>query len=122
MFKDGVPIYQQVADLIAKEIIAGKYQAEDLVPSTNEIALLYRINPATAGKGVNMLVDLGIVYKRRGIGMVVTADAKEIIVKQRKAKLLEDFITPLVKEARVLGISEKELLERLSQEMKNVGS
>ena len=60
------------------------YPEETQVPSTNEFAAFHRINPATAGKGVNLLVDEGILYKKRGIGMFVADGARERLVAKRR--------------------------------------
>src|ERR1700710_2074877 len=74
---DSRPIFLQIAEAIENDILAGNLAEEAQVPSTNEFAAFYRINPATAGKGVNLLVDEGILYKKRGIGMFVATGAKE---------------------------------------------
>ena len=86
---------------------------EEKIPSTNEIAKLYSINPATAAKGINILVEEGIVYKKRGIGMFVTEGAKEKIKERRKEEFFENFITTLVKEAERLDISRTELMDMI---------
>jgi GntR family transcriptional regulator len=72
---DGAPIFSQVADRLAEEIAEGALAEGDRVPSSNELAAFYRINPATAAKGINVLADDGLLEKRRGIGMFVAAGA-----------------------------------------------
>ena len=79
-------IYLQIREMIERDILRDNLQEEERVPSTNELAKLYAINPATAAKGINLLVDEGILYKKRGIGMFVAAGAKEQIKKKKKAQ------------------------------------
>lgn len=105
MLDSDQPIFVQIAQHISAQILAGAYAEETQVPSTNEFAAYYRINPATAGKGVNLLVDRGILYKKRGIGMFVATGARDILARERKAQFMDSFITPLVAEARSLGLT-----------------
>ena len=80
MIEEGKPIFVQIAELIENDIIDGALEEESQVPSTNEFAAFHRINPATAGKGVNRLVEDGILYKKRGIGMFVATGARQRLV------------------------------------------
>ncbi|QFT87373.1 HTH-type transcriptional repressor YtrA [Bacillus sp. THAF10] len=107
--KSDIPIFQQVAELIESGILEGSMLEGERVPSTNEFAKYYHINPATAAKGINQLVDQEILFKKRGVGMFVADGAKNIILAKRKNAFFTDFIIPLKKEAQKLGISEKEL-------------
>ena len=115
---EGRPIFLQIAERIENDIISGSLPEEAQVPSTNEFATFYRINPATAGKGVNLLVDAGILYKKRGIGMFVAEGSKAIILKNRRTQFETDFVRPLVQEAKKLGISEPQLNEMISNTSK----
>jgi DNA-binding transcriptional regulator YhcF (GntR family) len=99
------PIFQQIAEQIENDIISGALPEETQVPSTNEFAAFHRINPATAGKGVNLLVDEGILYKKRGIGMFVAEGAKARLVAKRRDQFRQQFVAPLLAEASKLGIS-----------------
>ena len=103
------PIFQQIAEQIENDIIAGLLPEETQVPSTNEFAAFHRINPATAGKGVNLLVDTGILYKKRGIGMFVAAGSRERLVAERRERFREQYIQPLLVEAEKLGITAEQL-------------
>ena len=109
------PIFQQIAEQIENDIISGVLPEETQVPSTNEFAAFHRINPATAGKGVNVLVDEGILYKKRGIGMFVAEGARARLVAQRRDQFRDQFLTPLLAEAAKLGISQDELTTMLRQ-------
>ena len=101
-------IYIQIKEMIENDILRNILLEEERVPSTNELAKLYAINPATAAKGVNLLVDDGILYKKRGIGMVVATGAKQKIMEKRKENFYDDYIKSLLAEAASLGITKQE--------------
>ena len=107
-------IYLQLKEMIERDILRDILLEEERVPSTNELAKLYAINPATAAKGVNLLVDEGILYKKRGIGMFVSAGAKEAIRKKRREHFFEDYVKAMLAEAANLGISKEELIEMIA--------
>ena len=97
---DSRPIFLQIAELIEGDIVAGALAEEAQAPSTNEFAAFYRINPATAAKGINKLVDEGILYKKRGIGMFVATGARTRLLERRREEFFHDFVQPLTREAR----------------------
>jgi GntR family transcriptional regulator len=109
------PIFQQIAEQIENDIVSGALPEESQVPSTNEFAAFLRINPATAGKGVNLLVDNGTLYKRRGIGMFVAEGARARLVADRRDRFSEQFITPLLAEADKLGITREQLTDMIEK-------
>ena len=104
------PIYIQIAEIIEDEILKENIEEEERVMSTNELSEFYQINPATAGKGLNLLVDQGILYKKRGMGMYVAEKAREKIIDKRKNEFHKQYIKDVVKEAVKLGITKQELL------------
>jgi GntR family transcriptional regulator len=106
---DGAPLFAQVAERLADEIADGALAEGERVPSTNELAAFYRINPATAAKGIGMLADDGLVEKRRGIGMFVAAGARARLLADRRKRFAERYVEPLVAEASRLGIDANEL-------------
>ena len=108
-------IYLQIGEMIETDILRGILLEEEQVPSTNELAKLYVINPATAAKGVNLLVDEGILYKRRGIGMFVAKGARAKILSKRKAAFAQAHIAPLLHEASSLGITTEELINMIKE-------
>ncbi|MFF2052687.1 GntR family transcriptional regulator [Leifsonia sp. NPDC058194] len=116
MIEEGKPIFVQIAEQIEDDIIDGVYPAEGQVPSTNEFAAFYRINPATAGKGVNLLVDEGILYKKRGIGMFVSTGARERLVAKRREAFRDEYLRPLLAEAAKLGIDPSQLAQMIQTE------
>ena len=108
-------IYIQIKEMIENDILRDILLEEERVPSTNELAKLYAINPATAAKGVNLLVDEGILYKKRGIGMFVATGAKRQIVEKRKKDFYDDYVKSLLAEAGSLGITKKELISMIME-------
>lgn len=115
---DSKPIYLQIKELIEDSIINDQIKAGERVPSTNELAKFYHINPATARQGMNELVNENILRKQRGVGMFVTENAKEILIENRKKQFYENFIVPLKEEAKKLKISKEQLIEMLEKEGK----
>lgn len=108
-------IYIQIKEMVENDILRDILLEEERVPSTNELAKLYAINPATAAKGINLLVDEGILYKKRGIGMFVTEGAKKRIMEKRKKNFYDDFVKSLMAEASSLGITKKELIAMIEE-------
>jgi GntR family transcriptional regulator len=107
---EGAPIFSQIAEGLAHEIAVGTLAEGDRVPSTNELAAYYRINPATAAKGINVLTDSGLVEKRRGVGMFVSTGARERLLADRRERFAERYVEPMVAEANRLGIDADALL------------
>jgi GntR family transcriptional regulator len=101
---DGTPLFVQIAEQLADDIDDGGLAEGARVPSTNELAAFYRINPATAAKGINLLVDDGVLEKRRGIGMFVAAGAQEQLRAGRRKRFAEQYVDPMLAEANRLGI------------------
>lgn len=112
---DDKSIYLQISQMIETDILRGILLEEERVPSTNELARLYTINPATAAKGINLLVDEGILYKKRGIGMFVASGAAEAIRRRRKQEFYEVRLSQLLAEAQSLGITKEELIEQIGK-------
>ncbi|TPW75951.1 GntR family transcriptional regulator [Schumannella soli] len=112
---DSRPIFLQIAEQIENDIIAGELAEETQVPSTNEFAAFHRINPATAGKGVNLLVDAGVLYKKRGIGMFVAEGARARLIDDRRTAFAEQFVAPLLAEAAKLDITPEQLSAMITE-------
>jgi len=108
---EDTPLFAQVAGRLAEEIADGGLAEGERVPSSNEMASYYRINPATAAKGISMLADEGLLEKRRGIGMFVAAGARQQLLEQRRKQFTERHIEPMIAEASRLGIDTDELVE-----------
>ena len=111
---DHEPIFIQISKAIEDEILSDSIKEEMQVPSTTELSKFYKINPATVLKGVNILVDKEILFKKRGIGLFVSIGATEIIKNGRKENFKEVYLKDLISEAKKLGITKKELLDMIS--------
>ena len=107
---EGTPLFAQVAERLSADIADGGLAEGERVPSTNELAAFYRINPATAAKGINVLADDGLLDKRRGIGMFVAAGARATLLARRRAEFTGRYVEPLLTEATRLGIDPDELI------------
>lgn len=109
MIEEGKALFLQIAESVEDSIIEGSLAEEDRAPSTNELAAFYRINPATAAKGVAVLVDKGVIYKKRGIGMFVAPNARDRLLGERRAAFADRYLGPLIAEARKLGLDADDL-------------
>lgn len=109
MIEEGRPLFLQIAESVEDSIIDGSLAEEAQAPSTNELAAFYRINPATAAKGIAMLTEKGVLYKRRGIGMFVSSGAQEILRAERRDAFAVRYLDPLLAESRKLGLSPEDL-------------
>ncbi|OBZ08712.1 MULTISPECIES: GntR family transcriptional regulator [Bacillales] len=115
MFDDRSPIYQQIADKIKDDIISGVLQEDEQVMSTNQYAAFYRINPATAAKGFHLLTEEGILYKKRGIGMFVSGEARQSLLMQRRERFFEEVVDQMLAEAEKIGVPLADIIGRIEQ-------
>lgn len=121
-FTEDRPIFQQLAEQMEEAILAGTYPEESQVPSITEYSVAYKINPATALKGINLLVDAGLLYKKRGVGMFVSPGAREKLRQARRERFYHDYIQRTVWEARNLGLTDRELLDFLERGLRDHGN
>lgn len=105
------PIYLQIREKIEDQIVKNVLKEGEQAPSTNQLVQFYKVNHQTVAKGINQLVDEGILFKKRGVGMFVAEGAREILLKKRKTAFVENYVVRMLEEADILGISEKELIE-----------
>lgn len=116
MIDEDRPLFVQIAEQVEDSIVDGSLAEEDRAPSTNELAAFHRINPATAAKGVNLLVDKNILVKRRGVGMFVAPGARELLLAERRQAFADRFVGPLLAEARKLGLRAPDVISLLQQQ------
>lgn len=114
-FQDEKPIFLQLAEQLEAGILSGAYPEGSQVPSITEYAATYKINPATANKGINLLVNAGLLYKKRGIGMFVADGAQAALRKQRSEDFYHNYVEKLVREAKNLGLSLDQLTELIQR-------
>ena len=115
------PIYVQIADWLETEILSETFSNDEKVYSQYQLAEIFTINPATAAKGLNILVEEGILYKKRGLGMFVATNAKERILQKRTSQTLKRLVEELVLEANRLNVSEVDLIEMIQAANKRKG-
>ena len=114
-FDDEKPVFLQIAEGMEEAILTGVFQEESQIPSTTELSVTYKINQATALKGINLLVDAGIVYKKRGVGMFVAEGAVRKLRQKRKDQFYENFVSRLVEEAKKLEITDVEIISMIER-------
>ncbi|MBU3103337.1 GntR family transcriptional regulator [Clostridium gasigenes] len=111
-----IPIYAQIAQAIEDNILKGIFKEEEVIPSTTEISVRFKINPATVAKGFNLLVDEGVIYKKRGVGMFVSTGSKNLLMEKRKDSFYKKYIVSLIEEAKRLDISTVDIINMIEKE------
>ena len=114
-FNSERPLFLQIAEGIEAAILSGAIEEEAQIPSTTEISVTLKINPATALKGINLLVDQGIVYKKRGLGMFVAKGAVEALQKKRTSSFYDEYVIRLVEEAKKLHLHKEQIIEMIEK-------
>ena len=109
------PIFIQIAEGIEDGILTGAFPEESQIPSISEFSVNYKINPATALKGINLLVDEEIVFKKRGVGMFVAKGAVSKLQKKRQNQFYDNYVSRLVEEAKRLGITSDEIIAMIER-------
>ena len=114
-FAEEKPIYLQIAEKIEDAVLSGAFSEGSQIPSTTEFSVNYKINPATALKGVSLLADSGILYKKRGLGMFVSPGAKKTILSKRKKDFFDSYVRTLLNEAKKLNLSKEEIIMMIEE-------
>jgi DNA-binding transcriptional regulator YhcF (GntR family) len=106
---DKHPIFLQIKETIEDDILNGLLKPNEQIPSNRQIVSFYGVNPVTVLKGVSLLTDEGILYKKRGEGMFVSPDAPERLRGRFREAFEREQIQPLISIAAPLGITLPEL-------------
>ncbi len=114
-FNESTPLYQQIASQLEEMIFTGGFDEGSQVPSTAQLSQQLHINPATVLKGMNILVDAGLIEKHRGRGMFVRTGARQKIMEERKESFYKDYVKTLLVEAHKLGINKQHLVELIER-------
>ena len=109
------PIFIQIAEGIEDGILTGAFPEESQIPSITEFSVNYKINPATALKGINLLVDEAVIFKKRGVGMFVAQGAVSKLKKKRQDQFYDNYVSRLVEEAKRLGITSDEIIAMIER-------
>lgn len=112
---DSKPLFLQIKDRIEDQIVNRQLKEHEQIPSTTQLVNFYKVNHLTVAKGVNLLVEEGIVYKKRGVGMFVAEGAREKLLKQRRERFVDEYVVSLVEEAGKLGISDEEIFQLIKE-------
>ena len=112
---DRKPIFEQIKDWVSDQIIDETLKAHDKIPSTNEMVTFFKVNHLTVSKGVNQLVDQGVIYKKRGVGMFVADGARDTLLTERKEKFKDEYVKPMIAEMFKLGLTEQELNQLINR-------
>lgn len=115
-FETEKPIFVQIAEGIEDAIVTGAFPEESRIPSITDFSVRYKINPATALKGISILVENGIIYKKRGVGMFVADGAREKLTKKRCDAFYENYVKNMLAEAVRLGIKKEEIIDMIKGE------
>ena len=107
---DNAPLFAQVAQRLSEQVAEGQLAEGGRAPSANELAAFHRINPATAAKGLNVLIDQGVLEKRRGLGMFVAPGARKRLLDARREQFAARYVAPMVAEAGRLGMDLDEVV------------
>ena len=110
---DGQPIYRQLRDLVIERVMDGSFPEGEAIPSVRQVATDFRINHLTVGKAYQELVEMGLLEKRRGLGMFVAAGARRSLTSDEQQRFFEQELPALAERVRLLGISMDEVIERL---------
>ena len=119
-FDEGQPIFQQIAEIIEDDILNGTYNEEDQIISNAQFSKTFQINPATVVKGIALLVNDGILYKKRGLGMYVAAGAKQMIMTKRRDRFFNELVLKLLDEADNLQIPIDEVVAMIQARKKEL--
>ena len=119
-FDDERPIFIQLAEQLEDAILSGVYDEGAQVPSITEYSVAYNINPATALKGINLLVDDELLFKKRGVGMFVSPGAREKLKRRRQEGFYDQKLLPVVRQAKSLDIEKEELKSMIERGYDNV--
>lgn len=109
------PIFIQIAEGIEDGILTGAFPEESQIPSITEFSVNYKINPATALKGINLLVDENIIFKKRGVGMFVSKGAVKQLKEKRQHQFYNNYVSSLIEEAKRLGISSDDIIAMIER-------
>ncbi len=115
------PIFIQIAEQLEDSIFTGVFPEETQIPSTNEISALLSINPHTVLKGMNILVDEEIIYKKRGLGMFVKGGAVEKIREKRQSRFYEQYVAAMIEEAAKLQMTKEDIILLIERGYDNGG-
>ena len=121
-FDESKPIFMQIKERIEDQIVNGQFKEQEQIPSTTQLVQFYKINHLTVAKGIHLLVENGILYKKRGVGMFVAEGAREKLLKARRERFASQYVEPMLQEAAKLGITLDEIVDYINRQKGQKGS
>ncbi|WP_439101114.1 GntR family transcriptional regulator [Congregibacter sp.] len=116
---EGQPIYRQLRDLVIQRVMDGSFPEGEAIPSVRQVATDYRINHLTVGKAYQELVELGLLEKRRGLGMFVASGARRSLTNEEQQRFLDEELPAFIARIHMLGLETQDVVEKI---MKNQGN
>lgn len=110
-FNEDSPIYIQLRKHIEELILNRVLNDEDPIPSLRIMARDYNLNPITVGNAVNALAELGVLYKKRGVGIYVSPGARDHLLETRGKDFITEKLKPVLKMAKQLELSKTMIME-----------
>lgn len=111
LLNENKPIYLQIKEKIEDQIVNNQLKEHDQIPSTMQMVQFYKVNHITVAKGINLLVDEELVYKKRGVGMFVAEGAREKLLQSRKKIFKDSYVLPMIQEAEKLGLTDEDITD-----------
>ncbi|ABR50032.1 regulatory protein GntR, HTH [Alkaliphilus metalliredigens QYMF] len=111
LFHDNKPIFIQIKEKIEDQIVNKQLKEHDQIPSTTQMVHFYKVNHITISKGINLLVDEDIIYKKRGVGMFVAENARDKLLQNRRNQFVDTYVSPMIEEAKKLGLTHKDIAD-----------
>ena len=110
-WSEGAPIYRQLKERVVAMLLDGVLKPGDPLPSVRQVAAEYQLNPITVSRAFQELADENLVEKRRGLGMYMSENARELLLDSEKQRFLHDEWPAIVKRIRRLGLRTDQLLQ-----------
>ena len=113
IFDNERPIYIQLVEMIRIDIISGKFEKGQRLPSVRELALMMKVNPNTMQKALAELEDEKLIYTERTNGKYVTEDEK--LIEKVKKKLAQEKVNNYLNSKKNIGINYELAIQYLQE-------
>ena len=114
-FRDNEAIYLQIAAYVSKNILLGKWPAEQKIPSVRDLAIELQVNLNTVMRSYEFLEKLGVIYNKRGLGSFVAPDGYDKVKAYRKERFIQQDLPVFFTNIYLLGISQEEIAQWYEQ-------
>ena len=114
-FHTSQPIFVQIRQRLVEMILRGQVAEGEALPSVRQIAADLSVNPLTVTKAFEALVDIGVVEKRRGLGMFVTTGAREGLLVHEREKFLKEDWPRIAAQIKALDLDVRDLVGAITK-------